>query len=80
MDRVRFLSAKPIVQAKLIRQHGVIVDGIATGDGDAAAAAMRHHLREVLTDLPAIAADRPEFFAAPAVGRAAEATRTAPVI
>jgi DNA-binding GntR family transcriptional regulator len=82
MDRVRFLSAKPLVQAKLIRQHGGIVDGIAAGDGDAAAAAMRHHLREVLTDLPAIAADRPEFFeaAAPAVERAAGATRTAPVI
>lgn len=65
MDRVRFLSLGHIPVAKLIDQHGAIVDRIEAGDLPGAEAAIRHHLREVLADLPAILRASPEFFDAP---------------
>lgn len=63
MDRVRFLSfaeATPI--AKLIAQHGAIVAALEAGDPDAAEAAMRVHLGEMLTSLPELAARHPDLF------------------
>jgi DNA-binding GntR family transcriptional regulator len=63
MDRVRFLSfagATPL--GELIRQHTAVVDGIAAGDPDRAEAAMRTHLREILSSLPRIAAAYPDYF------------------
>jgi DNA-binding GntR family transcriptional regulator len=66
MDRVRFLSfegATPLPD--LIRQHRAIAEAIAAGAPDAAEAAMRAHLREILSSLPRIAAAHPDFFEPP---------------
>lgn len=63
MDRVRFLSfegATPLPE--LIRQHRAIAAAIAAGRPDAAEAAMRAHLREILASLPRIAEAHPDFF------------------
>ncbi|QDC10808.1 GntR family transcriptional regulator [Oceanicola sp. D3] len=65
MDRVRFLSLGHFPVEKLVSQHRAIVDAIEQGDMSAANAAVRTHLREVLTDLPQIHAARPEFFDVP---------------
>lgn len=62
MDRVRFLSTLHFPMQKLVAQHTAIVDAIEAGERDAAEAALRGHLREVLSDLPTIAAATPEFF------------------
>ncbi len=62
MDRVRYLSVRRFPMEKLVRQHTAIVDAIAAADAPAAEAAVRLHLREILNDLPAIAASKPEFF------------------
>lgn len=74
MDRVRFLSLGHFPVAKLIAQHGALVERIAAGDVPGAEAAIRHHLREVLADLPAILRASPEFFDAPAAVLSAPAT------
>ncbi len=63
MDRVRFLSlanATPV--ETIVSQHTAIVDAIEAGSGDAAEAAMRLHLTEVLHSLPGIAEAHAEFF------------------
>jgi DNA-binding GntR family transcriptional regulator len=63
MDRVRYLSiphATPV--ERLIGQHQAVVDAIAARDADAAEAAMRRHLREILTSLPELAEQFPDFF------------------
>jgi DNA-binding GntR family transcriptional regulator len=63
MDRVRYLSfsgASPF--PTLIKQHVAIVEALSRGKRVAAEAAMRQHLREILTALPAIAAEHPELF------------------
>ncbi len=62
MDRVRHLSALKFPFPKPISQHREIVEAIAKKDVAGAEAAIRGHLREILNDLPAIAADMPEFF------------------
>lgn len=63
MDRVRFLSFIQFPVPTLIMQHETVVNAIAACDPDAAEAAMRRHLREIITALPAIAEARPAFFA-----------------
>ncbi|HEX6980668.1 MAG TPA: GntR family transcriptional regulator [Alphaproteobacteria bacterium] len=63
MDRVRYLSfsgASPLPQ--LINQHAAIVEALARRKRAGAEAAMRRHLREILTTLPAIRAEHPELF------------------
>lgn len=62
MDRVRYLSALQFPMRDLVAQHSDIVRAIARGDPGAASAAMRVHLRKILTDLPAVASARPDFF------------------
>lgn len=62
MDRVRHLTMRKFPTDRLVEQHTAIVDAIAEGDAGKAETAMRHHLREILNDLPAIAQERPEFF------------------
>src|SRR5690606_40348754 len=62
MDRVRYLSALQFPKRDLVAQHTEIVKAIARGDPGAASAAMRVHLQKILTDLPAVAAARPDFF------------------
>lgn len=65
MDRVRFLSLGAFPIKKLIEQHQAIVDRIEQGDRKGANAAIRGHLREVLSDLPQILTANPEFFEVP---------------
>ena len=63
MDRIRYLSlddATPI--PLLVEQHRAIVDEIEAGNPDAAVTAMRTHLRQIVTSLPAIAEKFPELF------------------
>ena len=62
MDRVRHLSMLRFPIPKLIAQHAAVVDAIAARDVAGAESAIRTHLREILGDLPMIAAERPEFF------------------
>jgi len=63
LDRVRYLSLPETTPAgRLLEQHGRITDAIAARDPDEAAAAMRAHLGEVLTSLPAITAKHPDMF------------------
>ena len=64
MDRVRWLSmpnATPI--ETLITQHRAVVDGIEARSPEAAEAAIRAHLGEILHSLPRLAAEHPELFA-----------------
>ncbi|MBA4203580.1 MAG: GntR family transcriptional regulator [Polymorphum sp.] len=62
MDRVRYLSFADFPISRLIAQHEAIVDAIETRNPQGAGEAMRTHLREILKDLPNIAAARPELF------------------
>jgi GntR family transcriptional regulator, rspAB operon transcriptional repressor len=72
MDRVRFLSVPEATpMRRLIAQHQRILHGVASGDGDAAAAAMRTHLREILSSLPRLAKKFPKMFDADAHNGAA---------
>ncbi len=62
-DRVRYLSmplATPV--DTLIGQHQRVYDALAAHEPDAAEAAMREHLSEVLKSLPKIAAANPDLF------------------
>ncbi len=68
MDRVRFLALGHFPVRNLIEQHEAIVEHIADGDFEGAEIAIRRHLREVLNDLPTIAAGAPDFFDLPAEG------------
>jgi DNA-binding GntR family transcriptional regulator len=63
MDRVRYLSLPDVSPLEmLIAQHEEIVAGLRAHDPDAAEAAMRRHLREILSSLGPIAQRRPELF------------------
>ncbi len=62
MDRVRHLSAQQFPRPVLVQQHSGIVDAIRLGDGTAAERAMRLHLRQILEDVPRIAAAHPDLF------------------
>jgi len=62
MDRVRQLSTRGRRKDALIDHHTAIARAIGAGDATAADAAMRNHLREILTDLPLIRQDLPDFF------------------
>lgn len=65
MDRVRFLSLGHFPMKNLIGQHRGIVDAIERGSIAGANGAVRHHLREVLADLPQIVAANKEYFDLP---------------
>ncbi|WP_142847530.1 GntR family transcriptional regulator [Telmatospirillum sp. J64-1] len=63
MDRVRYLSlphATPL--NRLIGQHEAVLECIEARKPDAAEAAMRTHLREILTSLPELAQRFPDLF------------------
>jgi DNA-binding GntR family transcriptional regulator len=62
MDRVRFLSSMHFPVDRLIAQHCAVVDGIAKGDAVQAEQSIRTHLRGILSDLPVIEQERPEYF------------------
>jgi DNA-binding GntR family transcriptional regulator len=63
LNRVRRLSlAQPSYIAEMIDEHKSVVDAVGRGEPDAAEQALRHHLRMVLSDLPNIRHDHPEYF------------------
>jgi len=63
MDRVRFLSIPMATPVRtLIAQHNAIAEAIIAKDADAADAAMKVHLREILKSLPKLSADHPDLF------------------
>ena len=68
MDRVRHLSAQQFPRPVLVQQHLGIVEAIRSGDASAAEQAMRLHLRQILQDVPLIAAAHPALFE-PRTGR-----------
>jgi DNA-binding GntR family transcriptional regulator len=63
LNRVRRLSlAEPSYIAEMIEEHKAVVDAVGRGEPDAAEDALRHHLRMVLSDLPNIRRNHPEYF------------------
>lgn len=62
MDRVRFLSSMHFPVDRLITQHRDVVEAIAAADPIRAERAMRGHLQGILTDLPVIKQEKPEYF------------------
>jgi DNA-binding GntR family transcriptional regulator len=64
LNRVRRLSLPhPRYLQEMVAEHALIVKAVARGDADAAEEALRHHLEMVLSALPAIRAEHPDFFA-----------------
>jgi GntR family transcriptional regulator, rspAB operon transcriptional repressor len=62
-DRVRYLGLWHAASMTIIvEQHAAIVEALARRDPDAAEAAMRRHLREIMITLPLIAARFPDLF------------------
>ncbi|MBO0981190.1 GntR family transcriptional regulator [Microbacterium sp. SD291] len=63
LDRARYvgMSATRGVQ-DYVDDHERVVDALAAGDADAAAEALRGHLRFVFADLEAVRAQHPELF------------------
>ena len=63
LNRVRHLSLPmPSYLAEMIEEHRAVVAAVAANDPDAAEHALRHHLRMVLSSLPAIRAQHPDYF------------------
>jgi DNA-binding GntR family transcriptional regulator len=63
LNRVRRLSlAHPSYLAEMVAEHKDVLDAVRRGEPDAAEEALRHHLRMVLSDLPAIQREHPEYF------------------
>jgi GntR family transcriptional regulator, rspAB operon transcriptional repressor len=46
----------------MIAEHRAVVAAVAARDPDEAERALRHHLRMVLSTLPAIRAQHPDYF------------------
>lgn len=64
MDRVRYLSLPDATPLEtIIAQHEKIVSAIEERSPEAAEAAMREHLSEILISLPKLSRERSEFFA-----------------
>ncbi|WP_411838884.1 GntR family transcriptional regulator [Paracoccus sp. ME4] len=62
MNRMRHLSMRVFDRSATIAQHRTILAALQAGDADAAEAAIRTHLRQMLTELPQMAADHPDYF------------------
>jgi len=63
LDRVRRLSlAHPSYLAEMASEHRQVVDAVESGEPEVAEQALRHHLRMVLSDLPAIRLAHPDYF------------------
>ena len=63
LDRVRRLSLpEPGYLAEMVDEHRAVVAAVAAGDADRAEEALRHHLRMVLSSLPHIRAEHPDYF------------------
>jgi GntR family transcriptional regulator, rspAB operon transcriptional repressor len=63
LDRVRLLSLPAAgYRGQMLAEHRAVVDAVAANDAVLAERELRHHLRMVLSQLPAIRAAHPEFF------------------
>jgi len=63
LDRVRRLSLpEPGYLGEMVAEHRTVVAAVAERDPDRAEAALRHHLRMVLSSLPHIREQHPDFF------------------
>ena len=63
LNRVRHLSLPmPSYLAEMIEEHRAVVTAVAANDPDAAEHALRHHLRMVLSGLPVIREQHPDYF------------------
>lgn len=63
MDRVRHLTLQDRDSMRiLVQQHRAIVDAVDERDPEKAEYAMRHHLMEILRDLPRVLAERADYF------------------
>jgi DNA-binding GntR family transcriptional regulator len=63
LNRVRRLSLpQPHYLEEMVSEHGHVLEALAQADPDAAEAALRHHLRMVLSALPAIREQHPDYF------------------
>jgi DNA-binding GntR family transcriptional regulator len=63
LDRVRRLSLPdPAYLGEMVDEHREVVAAIAARDADRAEQLLRHHLRMVLSSLPHIQAEHPEYF------------------
>jgi DNA-binding GntR family transcriptional regulator len=63
LNRVRRLSLpQPRYLQEMVAEHKLVVRAIARGDGEAAEDAMRHHLQMVISALPVVRAEHPDFF------------------
>jgi DNA-binding GntR family transcriptional regulator len=63
LDRVRRLSLpEPGYRAEMIAEHRAVLEAVAAGDPETAERVLRHHLRMVLSSMPALRAAHPEYF------------------
>jgi DNA-binding GntR family transcriptional regulator len=63
LNRIRRLSLpEPGYLSEMISEHRAVVAAVKAHDPDAAERALRHHLRMVLSSLPAIRAQHPDYF------------------
>jgi DNA-binding GntR family transcriptional regulator len=66
LNRVRRLSLPvPTYLAEMLDEHRAVVDAVAARDPDAAEQALRHHLSMVLSELPRMRSEHPDFFEEP---------------
>jgi GntR family transcriptional regulator, rspAB operon transcriptional repressor len=63
LNRVRRLSLpQPHYLDEMVAEHRLVLEALGQRDPDAAEASLRHHLRMVLSALPAIRAEHPDYF------------------
>lgn len=62
MNRLRHMAMRHFDRGQTIAQHRAILAALLAGDADAAEAAARTHLRQMLAELPQIAAAHPDYF------------------
>jgi DNA-binding GntR family transcriptional regulator len=63
LNRVRRLSLpQPHYLEEMVSEHGQVLEALAQADPDAAEVSLRHHLRMVLSALPAIREQHPDYF------------------
>jgi DNA-binding GntR family transcriptional regulator len=63
LNRVRRLSLpQPNYLEEMVAEHRLVLDALRRRDPDGAEETLRHHLRMVLSALPAIRAEHPDYF------------------
>lgn len=62
MNRLRHLSMRVFDRSQTIAQHRAVLTALQAGDAEGAEDAIRTHLRQMLTELPQMAAAHPDYF------------------